>query len=166
MSNYLKRAVQRLLIQKRHRSYEERIARQAVPYGVWLESLLEGERAETTEWKKEAEAAGRAHLSVTVMLPRVFCECASDRDLRDKQGDLWLVTTEESALTEGARWEVIRYFEELPACGIAYGDEADYYKPDWSPDLLQSFFYFGNIFAVRKELVEKIGVKAGEERGH
>ena len=48
MSNYLKRAVQRLLIQKRHRSYEERIARQAVPYGVWLESLLEGERAETT----------------------------------------------------------------------------------------------------------------------
>ena len=74
MSNYLKRAVQRLLIQKRHRWYEERIARQAVPYGVWLESLLEGERAETTEWKKEAEAAGRAHLSVTVMLPRVFCE--------------------------------------------------------------------------------------------
>ena len=86
--------MQRLLIQKRHRWYEERIARQAVPYGVWLESLLEGERAETTEWKKEAEAAGRAHLSVTVMLPRVFCECASDRDLRDKQGDLWLVCSD------------------------------------------------------------------------
>lgn len=165
MSNFLKRAVQWLLIQKRHRSYEERIARQAVPYGVWLESLLEGEKAETAEWKREAEAAGGAHLSVTVMLPRVFCECAFDRDLRDKQGDLWVVTPEESALTEGAQWEVIRYFEEHPACGIAYGDEEDYYKPDWSPDLLQSFFYFGNIFAVRKELVERIGENAGEERG-
>lgn len=164
MSNYMKRAVQRLLVQKRHRSYEERIARQAVPYGVWLESLLAEEAAEIAEWKREAEAAGRERLSVTVMSPGVFCECASDGDLRDEQEDLWIVTPEESALTAGAQWEVLRYFEEHPACGIAYGDEENYFKPDWSPDLLQSFFYFGNVFAVRKALMERIGENSGEER--
>lgn len=164
MSNYLKRAVQRLLIQKRHRLYEERIAGQAVPYGVWLERMLAQEKAEIEEWKSGAEAAGREHLSVTVMSPRMFCECAFDGRLREKQGDLWLVTPEESALAEEAQWEVVRYFEEHPDCGIAYGDETDYFKPDWSPDLLQSFFYFGNIFAVRKTLVERIRTNFGEER--
>ena len=46
MSNYLKKTVQKFLIQRRHRLYEERIAGQAVPYGVWLEKLLEQEKKE------------------------------------------------------------------------------------------------------------------------
>lgn len=160
MSNYLKRAVQRLLIQKRHRLYEERIAGQAVPYGVWLEKLLAREKADIVRWRRDAEAAGREFPSVTVLSPRMFCDCAADSGLCEKQGDLWLVTPEETALTEEAQWEVRRYFEEHPACGIAYGDEEGYFKPDWSPDLLQSFFYFGNVFAVRKTLVETVRAKS------
>ena len=29
-------------------------------------------------------------------------------------------------------------------------------KPDWSPDTLISYFYFGNIFAVRTEACQEI----------
>lgn len=157
MSNYLKRAVQKVLVQKRHRLYKERIARQAVPYGVWVERMLKQEHAEITQWREgRAETAG---LSVSVLSREAFCESILQGEHLKENGDIWLVAAEISGLTAGAAWEAERYFLEHPACGIAYGDESDYFKPGWSPDLLQSFFYFGSVFAVRKTLVEEIAAK-------
>ena len=46
MKEHMKRAVQKLLIKKRHRLYEERVAGQTVPYDIWLEKTLEQEREE------------------------------------------------------------------------------------------------------------------------
>lgn len=155
MKNCLKRSVQKLLVKRRHRIYEERIARQAVPYGVWLEGILEQEKAEILQWKEKATKDREEGLSVSVLSMREFCACVWDKTLQKKQGDIWLVTSEASYLVKEAAAEVERYFLEHPACGIAYGDEDGYFKPDWSPDLLQSFFYFGNVFAVRKTLMEK-----------
>lgn len=159
MSNYLKRAVQKLLIKKRHRLYEERIAGQAVPYGVWLEKLLAEEKAEILKWKEEAEKAGSERLSVAVLSWQDFCEYVLDRDLREGREDLWVVTSDPSSLADGAVLEAERYFLDHPACNIAYGDEEGYFKPDWSPDLLQSFFYFGNVFVVRRALMEKVSAR-------
>ena len=61
--------------------------------------------------------------------------------------------------------EVLRLFADFfarnPEAVLAYGDEDEvlpenggrrtnpWLKPDWSPDTLISYFYFGNIFAVR-----------------
>ena len=53
------------------------------------------------------------------------------------------------------------FFARNPEAVLAYGDEDEvlpenggrrtnpWLKPDWSPDTLISYFYFGNIFAVR-----------------
>lgn len=162
MSNYLKRTLQKFLIQKRHRLYEERIARQAVPYGVWLEKLLEQEKAEILAWKEEKGETEKENLSVSVFTEEAFCGIVSDRGQWEEQGDLWVVTSDPAALAQEAVWEVKRYFEENPACVVAYGDEDRYLKPDWSPDLLQAFFYFGNIFALRKTLLMEISGKVDE----
>ena len=162
MSNYLKRAVQKVLAQKRHRIYKERIARQAVPYGVWMEKMVAQEKAEITEWQKGREEAETAGLSVSVLSREAFCESVLSGERGSGMGDIWLVASEVSGLTAEAAREAERYFLEHPACGIAYGDESDYLKPGWSPDLLQSFFYFGNVFAVRKSLAEEA---AGKVRG-
>ena len=35
-------------------------------------------------------------------------------------------------------------------------DKVPWFKPDWSPDTLQSFFYFGNIFGMKHKYAEKI----------
>lgn len=155
MSNYLKKAVQKILIRKRHRLYEERIARQAVPYGVWLEKLLEQEKQEILQWKEEWEKTGKERLSVAALSWQEFSDCIYEGKCGERQEDLWIVTPEVSSLTDEAGAETERYFLEHPACGIAYGDEDGYFKPGWSPDLLQSFFYFGNVFAVRRELAGK-----------
>lgn len=159
MKKHIKRAVQKLLIQRRHRLYEERVAEQAVPHAVWLKKTVEQENAEILYW---SGMAGKERLSVSVFSGEDFCEAVLHEKECAETGDLWLVTSDRAALTQGAAPEAVRYFEEHPACGIAYGDEDRYLKPGWSPDLLQSFFYFGNVFVVRKELIAKIREKAQE----
>ena len=159
MSNCLKKAVQKVLIRKRHRLYEERIARQAVPYGVWLEKLLEQEKREIMQWKEERERTGKGRLSVAALSWQEFSDCIYEGKCGERQEDLWIITPEVSSLTDEAGAETERYFLEHPSCGIAYGDEDGYFKPGWSPDLLQSFFYFGNVFAVRRELAGKVAGK-------
>lgn len=161
MKEHIKRAVQKLLIGKRHRLYEERVVGQTVPYDIWLKKTLEQEREEVLAWK---EKAGEGHLSVSVFSRKAFCEILSREEEWEDRGDLWLVTSNRAGLTKQAPLETVRYFEEHPACKIAYGDEDRYLKPDWSPDLLQSFFYFGNVFAVRKMLIRKIAGKAAARR--
>ena len=159
MSSYLKKAVQKILIRKRHRIYEERIARQAVPYGVWLENLIGREKQEILRWKEEKERAGERRLSVAILSWREFCDCICEGKYRERQEDLWIVTPAASHLADEAAAEAERYFLEHPACDIAYGDEDGYFKPGWSPDLLLSFFYFGNVFAVRRKLAGKAAGK-------
>lgn len=194
MSASVKKKIQGLLVQRRHRLYEGQIARQALDYDVWMENLLREEAAEISGWNQGMGEAGERRLSVGVLSREDFCgyvlrRGASDAELPGAESsggsgaetesfvepgsgaepsggtgadrelpDIWLVAAAPSRLVPGAGWEVERFFLEHPSCEIAYGDEDGYFKPDWSPDLLQSFFYFGNVFAVRRSLVEKISI--------
>lgn len=64
-------------------------------------------------------------------------------------------------LTACARKSIICYFRMHPKVQLLYGDEdvrgADgkacfpVFRPDWSPDVMDSRFYFGSIVAMRKE---------------
>ena len=155
MSGQLKRILQTALVQRRHRLYEERIAEQAVPYDVWLKRVLEQEKAEILTWKEKAGENGQEPVSVSVLSREAFSEHISDGKSWEGLGALWIITSDPDALAEEAVWEVRRYFGEHPGCAVAYGDEDRYLKPGWSPELLQSFFYFGNIVAVRRSLLEK-----------
>lgn len=171
MSGRVKRAVQGILVKRRHGIYKKQLAGQAVPYGIWIKRMLEEERAEIAVWQEQREKSGKERLSVSVLSAEAFCKNILDESARGETGDILLVASEPSRLTETAVPETERYFLEHPACGIAYGDEDAYFKPGWSPDLLQSFFYFGNVFALRRTLAERAAEKVkggtglyGEER--
>ena len=78
--------------------------------------------------------------------------------------------------------EVVQsYFAAHPEVSILYGDEdagsggqgesgiaaseryAPWFKPDWSPDLLESFFYFGSVVVLRAELFRRaVGIQGQE----
>ncbi len=79
----------------------------------------------------------------------------------------------EVLLAEGARLDkpalkrVAKYLEEHPGVQMVYGDEdvsdtgteechSPYFKPDWSPDLLESCFYMGSLAVVDKKLLEEV----------
>ena len=61
--------------------------------------------------------------------------------------------------------KIASYFEAYPYVQIAYADEdcinaegkrhTPWFKPQWSPDTLTSFAYYGNIFAIRTALLSK-----------
>lgn len=156
MIDHLKKALQKLPAGQRHRQYKARVAAQALSYADWLEQERKEEQEEILAWKQAREESGGERLSVSVLSMEEFCTLVFAGEADKKRGDIWLVASEERGLTETALLETERYFLEHPACGIAYGDEDCFLKPDWSPDLLQSFFYFGNIFAVRGTLIEEL----------
>lgn len=69
----------------------------------------------------------------------------------------------------GREW-IGEWFMRFPEALIIYGDEdvwesekrtAPYFKPDWSPDLFDSFFYPGGVVAVRRSWLEECKDEAG-----
>ena len=137
-----KRLVKQVLIKKEHRRYRRLLESRTVSYGSWT---AERESA-------QADAEG-------------ICE-AGERDFV-------LILAAEGMLAEYAVKNIDCYFEKNPDCMIVYGDEdvreaaesggagkdsarsCPWFKPVWSPDLLDSSFYFGSLTAVRKSLFDR-----------
>lgn len=77
--------------------------------------------------------------------------------------DIVLFADSGGVVEEQAAGLVTDFFRKHPWVRIAYGDEdcldqdgrryAPWFKPDWSPDTLESFSYFGHFFAVHKSLL-------------
>lgn len=73
---------------------------------------------------------------------------------------------ERGELEEKAVAVTAEFFSQYPFVQIAYGDEdrldetglrvEPWFKPQWSPDTLDSFQYFGHIFAIRMELLKEL----------
>jgi GT2 family glycosyltransferase len=64
-------------------------------------------------------------------------------------------------LTKDAEAEFIQAFSKNEKAEVIYADESyptpiPWYKPDFSPDTLESFFYIGNIFAIRGSVLKNM----------
>lgn len=79
-------------------------------------------------------------------------------------GDVILFTEDRSKLANRALYAVISAFNESDEVCVVYGDEDEYnsnrtirmnpvFRPDWSPDTLRNYFYFGSVVAMRKNVV-------------
>lgn len=149
-----RKLVKRILEEKENIRYRENLARKQVSYGEWAAAKESGQKARKTE--------------------RAF--------------DFVLFCAEEGHIASGAAETIGAYFEAHPEVQLLYGDEdvqgrpgsggrafrkpgsekraADrrlpWYKPDWSPELLDSFFYFGSLVALRRELLERASVRPEE----
>lgn len=138
----LRSLVKQLLIQKENKRYAGKLAARQVSYEKWVDRLDHSDG-----W----EAAERSDKE-----PRSFqCYVAAD-----------------GVVAEGAFTRIERYFREHPQVKVVYGDEdvlengvrkSPWFKPDWSPDLFQSFFYFGSIVAVKNELAEQVPGEPGPD---
>lgn len=89
-----------------------------------------------------------------------------------KDSDFVFICMSGGMLTVYARKSIVCYFKQHPDVQLLYGDEDvkkeksvpgdPYFKPDWSPDLLDECFYFGSIVAMRKEFFEKAAESLAE----
>lgn len=86
--------------------------------------------------------------------------------------DIVIFADRDGVIEDKAAGVVAAFFREHPYVQIAYADEdcldadsrryAPWFKPQWSPDTLDSFQYFGHFFAVRKELLSDVAAEEWE----
>jgi len=84
------------------------------------------------------------------------------------RGDFIILADHDDTLTPNAFYEVVKAINEQPDCDVVYSDEDKldmdgkalfdpHFKPDFNPDLLTSVNYICHLFAVRRELLERVG---------
>lgn len=82
-------------------------------------------------------------------------------------GDFLLLLDQDDELTVDALAEVALYLAEHPDTDLLYSDSDKidehgqrydpHFKPDWSPELLLSYMYAGQVLVVRRSLFEQLG---------
>ena len=140
----VKSFAKRLLTEKENKRYERCLAARKVCYSDWL-------REQERRWREEACA-----------------ERTEDRGSETSWDECRFVLIYSAAgePADYAAKSIARYFKENPETFVVYGDEdilnaegkADFpwFKPDWSPDFLDSCFYVGSLVAVRREHWQKL----------
>ena len=154
----LKKTLQEPMRRRQTRKYEERISSQTVAYHDWI---LKKEKAE-----REGSALLGQELSIEYI---AYSGCGEAFSLKDADADLTVFYGDGGKPEKEEMGLLADYFARHPQVLIAYGDEDEvdassgeprrknpWLKPDWSPDTLISYFYFGNIFAVRTETCREI----------
>lgn len=138
--NSLRQSGKKLLEEKYNRRYQNDLSRRRVSYHDWV---TERERvwAETADAETAGASSGAGSEFVILCAP---------------EGRL-------SALAERA---VSRWMAQHPETLLLYGDEdvwncgqertAPQFRPEWSPELMESRFYLGNAVAVRRSLYESL----------
>lgn len=158
MFNKIKGVLQEKLYKKCKEEYESELRYQTDPYLLWIK---ENEKA-----AEESAEASYPSLGVVYME-----NCGKDFSLSEYNKDFLLFVSGNGKIAVNAFREIMQYFETHQNVNVVYADEdiwqlcpsddaaeADnknahrifpWTKPMWSPDTLFSFFYFGNIFAIR-----------------
>ncbi len=159
MFGKIKGILQEKLYQKCKAEYDEELRSQSDPYLLWI--------------KENEQTADEGQESSYPALGVVYMEnCAGSFSLADCDKEILLFVSERGRIAVGAFREILHYFDTHKDVNVVYADEdvwqlceddspqnaddADAHrifpwtKPMWSPDTLFSFFYFGNIFAVRR----------------
>ena len=146
----VKKLAKQILSQKENIRYRALLAKRKFGYARWLEQ-------QKLLWQAENE------------------KVIHERNIPKEAGDSGCVflCAAKGMLTAYARKSMICYFELHPEVQLLYGDEdvrgADgkacfpVFKPDWSPDVLDSCFYFGSIVAIRKLFFDRVVEEIGTE---
>jgi len=99
---------------------------------------------------------------------------ATNAALSLARGDFVAFLDHDDEMSPDALYEVVSLLQADPAADIVYSDHdvlgedgfrrGPSFKPDWCPELLLSYMYFGHLKAYRAELVREVGgLRAGFE---
>lgn len=159
MGNWIKQIILDYQLNKCHNRYERDVARLSNPYRMWIEEI-----ESKSGIRKEESCGGNviAALSLSVFLS--FLRKEENAGSRIPDGWFALPVGEGTWVMPTADWAYL--FAETSEAGLVYGDEdmtdentgaryGAWFKPDYSPDTLLSFFYFGSILFLKGNLVKE-----------
>ena len=150
-----KKMIQAVMVAGRHRAYEQEVARQRIPYETWIKDKMQEKLA---GWKQQAQNSAQQGNTLPAVGVVSYSQLAAAYDSRQflemHAEEILLFAEDPGKLVPEAAFVIGYFFASHADCGICYPDELAWLKPDWSPDTLQSFFYFGHVFAVRRSCIE------------
>jgi len=141
---------------------------QAQTYPNWELCLVDGNspQFEVRELLQEL-AAQDERLHVQLLDRNLGISTNSNEALAMARGEFIALLDHDDLLAPFALYEVVKHLNEAPETDMLYSDEdrvdmngtrhTCFFKPDWSPDLLQSFMYTGHLTVYRRSLVEELG---------
>ncbi len=151
MVSTVKNKLQETLVGRQKKRYEQQIARQDISYDNWIRE------------REEQEKEGRILLGKELKMEVIsYQECGQNFSFDHyKRADILVFHAGDGTPDMRELALVADYFTRHPDTVILYADEDEadeggvrsnpWLKPDWSPDTLLSYFYFGGFFAVRRE---------------
>jgi GT2 family glycosyltransferase len=164
----LKKTLQAPMRRRQVRKYEERINSQTVAYHDWIIKKEKQERE--ANFPEETSPEGRTLQGQALSMEYIaYSGCGEHFSLKDVEADLAVFYGDGGKPDKEEMERMADYFARRPQVLIAYSDEDEidtvsgeprrknpWLKPDWSPDTLLSYFYFGNLFAVRTKACREI----------
>ncbi len=171
MLSIIKKAIQNNLYKKCIEEYKNELSSQTDPYLLWI-----------TEKEKSNADMQSGKIQGISAIPMELCGSAFYKSaLKD---EIVIFYSGDGVLSPRAYYEFKQFFDANSDIDIAYADEDIWFveegkkykgdnsnsfrtkelehrifpwmKPVWSPDTLFSFFYFGNIFAIRTKLLKSV----------
>lgn len=140
--------------------------RKITEYEAWLDELY----VSYHDWITRKEEAYRESKGVS-QSGLLVCVLGNDGNSRTTEevssADVLVFCTNEAWLDEHAKAVIGAFFVENPECVLVYGDEDEWnadrsvrmnpwFKPDFSPETLLQYFYYGNVIAVRRSALGEI----------
>jgi len=159
-------SLKQIFQEKLHNVYEERYKKelevQTDAYRYYIR------RAESPEMQKMMKMPKEPVFDGNVLLfpmEKMASEAGNWQEEYFAKAEYVLFASSAGYLSESAVQKTTEFFERHPKEDIFYANEDrvgtdgqrshPWFKPQWSPDTLFAFFYFGNIFAVRAEALAK-----------
>lgn len=148
----IKQLVKQILMQKENKQYQRRLQDKTCTYAEWL-------RQQEAVWEQTEESFSESSSGKTAGR-------GTEKRKSCQNPEIVLIYANEGNPASYATKNIARYFIKHPQTQLLYGDEdrktADGqleqpdFKPDWSPDLLDTCFYFGSLVALRGELFDRL----------
>ncbi len=173
----LKEKVKKRLTDRCDQNYD-RIYSSALKKASYKEAIARTEEEQWQKWRQETQSL---QLPAYYKLKYSWEKPLVIRDLLEKSGQnqkLLIFVDERCLLSEHAMDYIQGWFAKNQETQLLYGDEdvqgsngdrsMPWFKPDWSPDLFCEMFYPGGVFAVDRNLLQKLGEQrkdAGEKDG-
>lgn len=173
MVRIIKNKVQQQLINQCRKKYDAQLELQQVPYKHWI-CTHEGRKKDVAlcpnpENIKETVGT-KEGLSYRIIPMEQYVEGFSN--VENMIEDIVIFVYSKGMFADFAVNLIIKQFALDTKTKLLYGDEdqicmlgrvAPFFKPDYSPDTLLSFFYFGNCIAIRTDLWKEISLPVSND---
>ncbi len=165
MISRLKQSVKSVLEDKKIAEYYGYLDALYVSYQDWITQREQQYRDSFLQTELVAYVV-EGRMLTGVSETETVCTDMYAADLDAANADILLFTTDSKYLDAYAKTVVCDYFAKNPECVLVYGDEDEWnhnrtirmnpwLKPDFSPDTLLQYFYYGNVIAVRRNAIER-----------